>query len=439
MEVLIMAGQLLLGLSILVGLHELGHLLTAKFFGMRVEQYSIGFPPKIWGKKFGETEYSIGAIPLGGFVKISGMIDESLDTDAMKQPPKHWEFRAKPAWQRLIVMLGGIIVNIITGVLIFIVMTYRQGGSYLSSTEVNKNGIAVYELGKELGLRTGDRIIRINGKPYEDFADVRSSDVLLGSNSYYTVQRGSQQLDVYIPNNFVEKLSDRESVARFIEPIDPFVVGEVSPGTPGARAGLKAGDRIVALNGRPIAYFQQLRDQLEKLPGKPVDLSVERGGRLLGLNLTLTPEGKIGFASKSLLQPTIVKYSLVESIGIGTQRAFQVVFDNIRGFRKIFKGEVSASKALSGPIGIAQNLFGGIWDWSRFWFVTGLLSMALAFMNILPIPALDGGHATFLIYEIVSGRAPSDKFLENAQKVGMVLLLALMAFAIGNDLVKAIF
>ncbi|MCY7349457.1 MAG: site-2 protease family protein, partial [Cytophagaceae bacterium] len=204
MDILIMAGQLILGLSILVGLHELGHLLTAKFFGMRVEQYSIGFPPKIWGKKFGDTEYSIGAIPLGGFVKISGMIDESLDTEAMKQPPKSWEFRAKPAWQRLVVMLGGIIVNIATGVLIFIIITYQQGGSYLSSREVNKNGIVALELGREIGLKTGDRIVRINGKPFEDFADIRSSDVLLGSNSYYTVERDGKQMEVYIPNNFVE-------------------------------------------------------------------------------------------------------------------------------------------------------------------------------------------------------------------------------------------
>jgi regulator of sigma E protease len=439
MDILIMAGQLILGLSILVGLHELGHLLTAKFFGMRVEQYSIGFPPKIWGKKFGETEYSIGAIPLGGFVKISGMIDESLDTEAMKQPPKPWEFRAKPAWQRLIVMLGGIIVNIITGVLIFIAITYHDGGSYLSTTEVNKYGIVAGELGREIGLQTGDKIIRVNGQSFEDFSDVRSSDVLLGSNSSYTVQRGNETIEILIPNDFVEKLSDKQNVERFIEPAIPFKVGEITPGQPAERAGLKAGDRIVSVGGQPIRFWQDLGETLRRFAGKNVPVVVERGGRVQSLNVDVNREGKIGFAMASLLQPTIVKYSLGEAIGVGTKRAFSVVFDNIRGFGKIFRGEVSASKALSGPIGIAQNLFGGEWDWRRFWFVTGLLSMALAFMNALPIPALDGGHSTFLLYEIVSGRAPSDRFLENAQKVGMVLLLALMAFAIGNDLFKAIF
>lgn len=439
MDILIMAGQLILGLSILVGLHELGHLLTAKFFGMRVEQYSIGFPPKIWGKKFGETEYSIGAIPLGGFVKISGMIDESLDTEAMKQPPKPWEFRAKPAWQRLIVMLGGIIVNIITGVLIFIAITYHDGGSYLSTTEVNKYGIVAGDLGKEIGLQTGDKIIRVNGQSFEDFSDVRSSDVLLGSNSSYTVQRGDQTVEILIPNDFVEKLSDKQNVERFIEPAIPFKVGEVTPGQPAEKAGLKTGDRIVSVGGQPIRFWQDMGETLRRFAGKNVPLAVERAGRIQTLNVDVNREGKIGFAMASLLQPTIVKYSLGEAIGVGTKRAFSVVFDNIRGFGKIFRGEVSASKALSGPIGIAQNLFGGEWDWRRFWFVTGLLSMALAFMNALPIPALDGGHSTFLLYEIVSGRAPSDRFLENAQKVGMVLLLALMAFAIGNDLFKAIF
>ena len=437
-----MAGQLILGLSILVGLHELGHLLTAKFFGMRVEQYSIGFPPKIWGKKFGETEYSIGAIPLGGFVKISGMIDESLDTEAMKQPPKAWEFRAKPAWQRLIVMLGGIIVNIITGVLIFIVLTYRDGGSYLSSHEVNKYGIVAGDLAKEIGLRTGDRIVRINGKTYEDFSDVRSSDVLLGSNSSYTVERNGQPVEILIPNNFVEKLSDQKSAERFVEPAIPFKVGELTPGMPAVKAGLKPGDRIVSVNGQPIRYWQEMVETLRRFAGKQAAVVVERNGRVQTLTMPVVRDGqngKIGFAMASLLQPTIVKYSLGQAIGVGTKRAFSVVFDNIRGFGKIFRGEVNPSKALSGPITIAHDLFGGVWDWHRFWVVTGLLSMALAFMNALPIPALDGGHSTFLLYEIVSGKAPSDKFLENAQKIGMVLLLALMAYAIGNDLFKVIF
>ncbi len=460
-----MAGQLILGLSILVGLHELGHLLAAKAFGMRVEQYFIGFPPKVWSLTRGETEYGIGAIPLGGFVKISGMIDESLDTEAMKLPPKPYEFRAKPAWQRLVVMLGGIIVNVITGILIFVILTYKNGNTYLATKDV-KYGIVAYELGKEIGLKTGDKISKVNGKSFADFSDVRSSDVLLGTNSYYTVQRTGpdgkvQELDVYIPNNLVDKLSDKKNAGQFFEPIEPFTVGEVSapvePGfiaklkakftgedlkpvtMPAYKAGLKAGDKITAINGKPIQFYHELQETIRALKSKPVALNVQRGNQALTLNMTTTPDGTIGIYPNLLLPTSHEDYTLGQALSIGTSRAFQVVFDNIKGFGKIFRGEVSASKALSGPIGIAQNLFGGVWRWDRFWTVTGLLSMALAFMNALPIPALDGGHATILGYEIVSGRKPSDKFLEGAQKVGMVFLLGLMAFAIFNDVFKAIF
>lgn len=438
MDILIMAGQLILGLSILVGLHELGHMLAAKWFGMRVEQYAIGFPPKIWKKQIGETEYSIGAIPLGGFVKISGMIDESLDMSQMSSTPEPWEFRAKPAWQRLIVMLGGIIVNIITGIIIFVGLTFYNGGSYLSVEEVNKNGIVAYPLAQELGLQTGDKILKVNGKQVEDFSDVVSSQVFLESNSSYTVQRGGQTIDILIPNNFVEKLSDKKNAGRFVEPIQPFKIDRVSPGSPASDAGLKSGDYISSINGKPIRYYHEFKQAIEGLANKSITMGINRNGQSLTIILTVSEDGTIGFYPQSLLNYTTVTYSFGESLVLGTERAFGVIYDNIRGFAKIFKGEVSASKALSGPIGIAQ-MFGSIWDWDRFWALTGLLSMALAFMNALPIPALDGGHATILLYEIVSGRKPSDKFLEIAQKIGMVLLLGLMAFAIGNDVYKAIF
>lgn len=432
MEILIMVGQLILGLSILVGLHEWGHLITAKIFGMRVEKYFIGFPPKIWSIQRGETEYGIGAIPLGGFVKISGMVDESLDTKNLSAEPEPWEFRAKPAWQRLIVMLGGIIVNVITGVIIFITLTYYEGHDYIAAKDV-KYGIVAHKLGQEIGLRTGDKIVAINGKSFEDFAEVRK--VFLESNSYYTVERGGERVDVYVPNDFIEKVSDKKNAREFIDPIFPFKVGELVPAMPADKAGLKTGDKIVKLNETPINFYHEIQAALDKAKNQTVTLTVERTGQTIPLPIKVSPEGTIGFYPEKDLKITHIDYSFGESIAVGSGKAFSVVTDNIRGFGKIFRGEVSASKALSGPIGIAQ-MFGGIWDWGRFWFLTGLLSMVLAFMNILPIPALDGGHSVLLIYEMVTGHKPSDKFLEGAQKVGMVILLGLMVFAFGNDIFK---
>ena len=433
-----MAGQLILGLSILVGLHELGHLLAAKAFGMRVEQYFIGFPPKVFSIKRGETEYGIGAIPLGGFVKISGMIDESLDTAQMKAEPQPWEFRAKPAWQRLVVMLGGIIVNVIVGILIFVVLAYKNGNTYLAAKDA-KYGIVAYDLAKGIGLKTGDKIVKVNGKPINDFNEIRSSEVFLGENSTYTVDRNGQFVDIDIPNNFVDKLADKKSAGEFVEPIRPFKVADLAPGQPAEKAGLKSGDVITSVNGKTIRFYHEFVESVKPLKQKPVVLGVNRGGKPLTLNLTTNEDGTIGFFAEFLLPVTRQEYTFGEALSVGTEKAFGVVYDNIKGFGKIFRGDVSASKALSGPIGIAQNLFGGVWVWDRFWTVTGLLSMALAFMNALPIPALDGGHATILGYEIISGRKPSDRCLEGAQRVGMGILLGLMAFAIFNDVFKAFF
>ncbi len=434
-----MVGQLILGLSILVGLHELGHLAAAKAFGMRVEKYYIGFPPKVWSITRGGTEYGIGAIPLGGFVKISGMIDESLDTAQMNAAPQPWEFRAKPAWQRLIVMLGGIIVNVIVGVFIFIVITYNNGKQYLTRDEVNKNGIIASTLAREIGLKTGDRILRVNGRDFENFTEtVVSSEVFLNSNSYYTVLRDGEEIDIDIPNNFIERLSEPDARENFIQVALPFAVGELEPGYPAEKAGLKTGDRILSVDGKPTPYFQIFRQTLDSLKGRTVNLEVQRAGEVLPLGVRVTEEGTIGFRTQNLLHYTTINYTLGQAIVIGTGEAFGVVYNNIKGFKKIFKREVSASKALSGPIGIAR-MFGGVWDWGHFWFLTGLLSMVLAFMNALPIPALDGGHSVILLYEMISGRKPSDKFLENAQKVGMVLLLGLMGFAIFNDVWKVFF
>ncbi|MFL0685789.1 MAG: RIP metalloprotease RseP [Algoriphagus aquaeductus] len=434
METLIMVGQLLLGLSILVGLHELGHLLTAKLFGMRVEKFSIGFPPKIAGFQWGETEYSIGAIPLGGFVKISGMVDESMDTAQMASEPQPWEFRSKPAWQRLIVMLGGIIVNVITGIVIFVVLVWNNGETYFSRDQVIQNGIVAYEYGEAIGLKTGDKILDINGEPYNSITDLTSGSALLSENGYYTVDRNGEILQIEIPRGFINTFNSEESFNKFVAIRFPFEVGAVDKGSGAEQAGIEAGDRILAVNNMPVTYFDQMQSALQTLKNQSAQIVRQRESGMDTLTIPVTEEARIGIAVSPLIEPVRRDYGFGEALSKGTSRAFGVVIVNARALGKMFTGEVSA-KNVSGPIGMAK-IYGASWDWIKFWSITGLISMILAFMNLLPIPALDGGHVMFLLYEMVSGRAPSDKFLENAQKVGMVILLALMVFAIGNDILK---
>lgn len=455
MENIVMIGQLLLGLSILIGLHELGHMLTAKFFGMRVEKFSIGFPPKIFSFKAGETEYALGAIPLGGFVKISGMIDESLDMESMSSEPQPWEFRAKPAWQRLIVMMGGIIVNVILGIIIFVFLTYRYGDTYIPREEVLEHGIVALEYGQKIGLQTGDKILQVNGKSYDRFSDVaRGTDVLLGESSYYTVQRDGKTIDVPIPPDLLEIFTDKNTADQFITIRMPFKIGEVVKGSNAEKAGLQAGDRILAVNGQRFGYFDEFTEMLTAQSGKEVQFTVLRGeapakaqeveetqytvndeqlGNTIQLTAQVDEEGKVGFRPEPILVVRQEQYGLVESIGEGTEKAFQSVWLNIRGFGKIFSGDVNVSKSVKGPIGI-REIYGGTWDWARFWTITGLLSMWLAFVNFLPIPALDGGHVMFLTYEMISGSRPSDKFLEVAQKAGMIIIFAIMGLVLFNDI-----
>jgi len=436
MEGLVMTAQIILSLSILVGVHELGHLLAAKAFGMRVDQYSIGFPPKIFGMKYGETEYSIGAIPLGGYVKIAGMIDESLDTEAMKQPPKDYEFRSKPAWQRLIVMMGGIIVNVITGVFIFISLAFFNGDNYISIDEVNKYGIYAKEIGQEIGFETGDKVVLINGESFSRFEDSYGADVLLSDNSYYTVERNGERLDLFVPSNFIEKLSDKTWQSNFIEPLAPFTVGSIDPGSEAERVGLQPDDKIIAIGEVSTPYFQQFEAEKDKYPNETVAFTVLRGEQQVNFEATLDETARLGFIANINLEQTHEDYSFGTAVVEGTKTAFGAVWVNAKALGKIFTGDINPSKSLMGPIRIATEVFGGTWDWLRFWSITGLLSMVLAFMNFLPIPALDGGHVMFLTFEIVSGRKPSDKFLETAQKFGMVILLLLMAFVIFNDIFR---
>ena len=429
-----MAAQLILSLMIMVGLHELGHMLPAKYFGMRVEKFFIGFPPKVFGKKIGGTEYGLGAIPLGGFVKISGMMDESMDKSALASPPQPWEFRSKPAWQRLIVMIGGVTVNVILGITIFITLTYLTGEVILSKSEA-KYGTVAHELAQEIGLKTGDKILKVNGKDYKSFNDLRGQEVFLSSNSYYTIDRSGQIMDVAVPNNIIEKMADPKKFPQFIDPIFPFAIGELAPNSPGIAAGLKNGDRIVQINDTKINFFHELQDYLKTKQNSNISLKVLRSADTLNIAMKTTPDGKIGFIPSSLLKTDTLHYGFGQAVLLGTERAFSVVVDNAKGLMKVASGEIDASKAISGPIGIAQ-VFGTVWDWTRFWMLTGMISMVLALMNLLPIPALDGGHVVFLLYEILTKRKPSERFLEIAQYTGMALLLSLMVFAFYNDLAR---
>ena len=435
-DILVKVAQLLLGLSILVGVHELGHMLAAKKFGMRVEKFSIGFPPKIASIIRGETEYSIGAIPLGGFVKISGMVDESLDTKNLDKEPQPWEFRAKPAWQRLIVMLGGIIVNVCVGILIYIFVTWIYGEKYLPTAEVNKRGIVAYELGQKIGLKTGDKIVAINGKPFDDFESTYS-ETLLADNSSFTIERDGKTISVPIPNDLLDQIASKNEGKRFIDALTPYEVESVKEGTGAAQAGLKPGDKITMINGVSTKYFHQLQQELQKNKNKEVTLTLDRKGTIVTTKGKVNEEGLLGFGPKLLLNDSTRRYSFFEAIPRGTYVSFKIVTDQIKALGKIFKRELSASNSLGSFLTIG-NAYGGTWIWERFWKMTGTLSMILAFMNLLPIPALDGGHVMFLTYEMVTRRKPSDKVLENAQKAGMVLLLALMVFALGNDIYRNI-
>jgi regulator of sigma E protease len=452
MEGLIMTAQLLLSLSILIAVHEWGHYITARMFNIRVEKFYLFFDflfPmanvlnfSLVKFKKGDTEFGIGWFPLGGYVKIAGMVDESMDKEQLKAEPQPWEFRAKPAWQRLIVMLGGIIVNVIVGVLIFIGMVYALGDRYILNDYVNSHGgVQALDLAQQIGLQTGDKIIKINGQKFEYFDDVAKPDVLLSHNSSYTVLRGNQEIEIPIPSNFIEQFDKKEAVANFLIPRRVPVVDEVSKGTIAERINLQQGDLIVAIQNQPVVYHDELKAITSNFTGDSLQFSVKRGTQVISYTEYFKGEPGIGFYVPNEIVPAEgeknVKYSFGQALLIGPGRAFDVIIVQVKAFRKIFTGQLSFQKSLSGPIGMAKA-YGGTWDWERFWRMTGLLSMVLAFMNLLPIPALDGGYVMFLLYEMVSGREPSEKFFENAIKVGMAILLLLMVFVFYNDIAKLV-
>ncbi len=436
MSGLVMAAQLILGLAILVTLHELGHYLAARAFGIRVEKFYLFFDA--WGFKFfsfkkGDTEYGIGWLPLGGYVKIAGMIDESMDKEAMKQPPQPWEFRSKPAWQRLIVMVGGVTMNVILGIAIYSFSLLHYEQKYLSNEAVS-DGIYAFELGKKIGLETGDKIVAVNGKPAKRFEDALSGRVIFGST--LTVNRKGKLVDVIVPDDFYRQVS-QAGRGNFISTYQwNLLVDSVFSGSPAEMAGLKKGDRIVAINNLHLFSPQEFKNQIIENKNKSISLALFRGKDSLTIQPIVSDSGTIGIIhGVAFGDYPLTNYSLGSAIQFGTSDALDAIVTNLKGLKRIFTGHEKASDSLQGPIGIA-TIYGGIWDWRRFWLITGLLSMVLAFMNILPIPALDGGHMIFLSIESITRKKFSDKFMERAQIVGMVILLALMAYTIGNDIWK---
>lgn len=449
MEGLIMTAQLLLSLSILIVVHEGGHYFAARLFNIKVEKFYLFFDflfpmanvlnfSLIKFKK-GDTEYGIGWFPLGGYVKIAGMVDESMDKDQLKAAPEPWEFRSKPAWQRLIVMMGGIIVNLVVGVVIFIGLIYAMGDQHILNKYVNENGgVQALEFADQIGIKTGDQIIKINGKDFEYFDDVAKPDVLLSQNSSYTILRDGKQIEIPIPANFIENFNKKRAQGNFVLPRYLPEVGSTVKGSIASRVGLQKGDVFVELQGNAIQYYDQLKPILTEVKSDTLSFKVRRGNALLSFSEPRNSANTIGFYLSQGIPDNgsrIINYSLGESIALGPGRAFDVIWLQIKAFKKIFSGQLSFNKSLSGPIGMAQ-MYGGVWDWERFWRMTGLLSMVLAFMNFLPIPALDGGYVVFLLYEMISGREPSEKFFENAIKFGMAILLLLMVFVFYNDIAK---
>jgi regulator of sigma E protease len=447
MGIVIMVGQLILGLSILVILHELGHFLAARAFGIKVDKFYLFFDA--WGFSlfkftYKEVEYGIGWLPLGGYVKIAGMIDESMDTEQLAGPPQPWEFRSKPAWQRLIVMLGGIIVNIFLGIFIFWMLTAKLGETYIPNSSI-KNGIVPGVIGKKMGLAAGDKIVAINGKPIERFEDLISSEVLL-DHTVLTVARGTNNFNVTVPANIINDLSDY-GIEQFISrlPRSTFAIDSIVPGSNAQVGGLMKGDSVTAVNGTKIRFYDELQTELKKYANKDVALDIKRNNEAKQLTVAVNKDGMLGMknggfgisAKFNIPEEKTIDYGFFGSLPVGASKAWGTFTDNVKGLSKIFTGDVKFNKAVKGPVAIA-SMFGTHIDWIHFWSLVGFLSMVLAFTNLLPIPALDGGHAVFLIIEMIKGKPLSDKFLERAQIVGFVLLISLMVFVFGNDIVKQV-
>jgi regulator of sigma E protease len=441
MGIVTMIAQLILSLSILVVLHEMGHFIPAKWFKTRVEKFYLFFDPKfsLVKKKIGETEYGIGWLPLGGYVKIAGMVDESMDLEQLKAPPQPWEFRSKPAWQRLIIMLGGVTVNFLLGFLIFGMMLWVYGKEYLVNDKMDY-GIYADSLGTKIGLVDGDKIISVGGEKMNEFSpNMLRRQIVLNNAKDIIVRRDSQQVTVNVDPQYVPVLaSNFYKDYTIIGPRIPFVVGEVSAKSNAEKAGLQKDDHIVSVDGKPMMFQHEVMKAFTDAKGKTIDLGYTRNGVEQHTKIEINEKGKIGIGlltAHDFKWTAREDYSLASAIPAGFHDGVSFMGDWFKGIAQIFKGKVKAKDSLGGFISITK-LFSTTWDWEAFWRITGILSFILAIMNLLPIPALDGGHVMFLLWEVATGRKPGDKFMEYATYVGFALVLGLLVFANGLDIMR---
>ena len=445
MDYVVMAGQLFLSLSILIVLHEMGHFFPAKWFNTRVEKFYLFFDPwfELFKIKRGDTEYGIGWLPLGGYVKISGMIDESMDREQMKLPPQPWEFRSKPAWQRLIIMLGGVTVNFILGFLLFGLVLWTWGEQYLPNENATY-GIHVDSLGMDLGLQNGDKILAIGGNPVEKFGgNLLKREIIINDAKSVTIERNGQEKQISIDEKYVDILSRHENKGmQIFVPRSPFVINAVVDTMAAGKAGLQKGDKVIGLNGQSTPFYDDFTAIAKQNKGKSVNIQFLRNERdTMTKSLVLSERGQIGALRESLdffFDLETQEYSFAEAMPAGYRKGYNFLADQIKAFGQIFKGKIKASESLGG-FGSIASMFPTYWDWERFWTMTAILSLILGFMNLLPIPALDGGHVMFLLYEVVSGRKPSDKFMEYATIAGFVLVMGLVLFANYQDIRRFFF
>ncbi len=445
MEILIKASQFILSLSLLIVLHELGHFIPAKLFKTRVEKFYLFFDYKfsIFKKKIGETVYGIGWIPLGGYVKISGMIDESMDTEQLKEEPKSWEFRSKPAWQRLIIMLGGVFVNFILGIFIYIMLMYSYGEKYLPNENV-ANGVWVQDsLAVSLGLQNGDKILSVDGQEIKKFSNI-TIEFINGNN--YTVERNGLIIKKELPVDFIDKLISRgKNAGMIVRPRSPFMFAEFQENSLNANSELKDKDIVIAINGQSLKYQDEVESLLNENKGKEISMTVKRGEENKTFNVAVNDNGKLGVVIYGMTFSDLEKlgyydladinYSFADAIPAGINKSYETLTNYVKQLKKIFNPSTGAYKGLGGFISIG-SIFPSTWSAESFWNITAFLSIMLGFMNLLPIPALDGGHVVFTLWEMITGKKPSDKFLEYAQVTGFILLITLLLFANGNDIFR---
>ena len=434
---LIKGSQLLLSLSILIILHELGHFIPAKLFKTRVEKFYLFFDVKfsLFKKKIGETVYGIGWLPLGGYVKISGMIDESMDTEHLAKEPEPWEFRSKPAWQRLIIMLGGVTVNLILGFLIYMMIAFIWGKTIITNDSLS-GGYEVAEMMKPYGFKDGDKILEVDGKPLENILDI-SKFLFLRNVSNVKVEHYDGRKEILnIPESIGVQMFETGNLIPFTALVQP-IIDSIEPNSPAERAGLISDDLILSVNGKSILKWQEFTKLVKESPKKIININIKRNNSVLSKEISLRDNNTIGVSLKvPVITPTKLNFTILESITRGYNKAYWTLLDYISQFKYVFSKKGASQLGGFGAIG---GLFPPTWDWEGFWESTALISIILAFMNLLPIPALDGGHVMFLLYEIASGRKPNDKFMEYAQIFGFFLLMSLVLFANGNDIYRAIF